>query len=171
MRTSLYAIMLGGLALIVAACRPADVPQAAAASAGFPPKTCPVTAPPEPPFVPPDPYPAIPPNAGEFWYGTEALWTALPGSGAWGQLARGEKFFWWSADYILKDELVPELTVTARRLDAAAPEFATSEATNASHASFGTAMLVGVELPTPGCWEITGTYKGESVSLVVFVPE
>jgi hypothetical protein len=99
------------------------------------------------------------------------LWTALPESGSWGQLARGEKFFWWSADYAVRDELVPNLTVTGRRLDGEAPGFETSEATNVSHKSFGIAMLVGVELPTPGCWELTGTYRGESLSLVVLVPE
>jgi hypothetical protein len=170
MRTFLYLTQFATLALLIAACSPAGFPQAeAAAEVSL--KTCPVTAPPEPPFVPPAPFPAVPPNAGEFWYGTAALWTTLPEDGAWGQLARGEKFFWWSAEYDVKAELVPDLTITGRRLDAEAPSFETSEATNASHKSFGTAMLVGVELPTPGCWEITGTYRGERLSLVVLVPE
>ena len=130
-----------------------------------------MTTPPEPPFIPPETYPAVPPNPGEFWYGTPVLWTALPEDGTWGQLARGEKFFWWSADYVLQDEPMPGLTVTGRRLDADATNFTTSDATNASHKSFGTAMLVGIELPTPGCWEITGAYQGENLTLVVFVPE
>ena len=30
-------------------------------------------------------------------------------------------------------------------------------------------MLVGVYVPTPGCWEITGDYKGQKLSFVVWV--
>jgi hypothetical protein len=32
-------------------------------------------------------------------------------------------------------------------------------------------MLVGVYVPTPGCWEITGEYRGEKLSFVVWVKE
>jgi hypothetical protein len=31
-------------------------------------------------------------------------------------------------------------------------------------------MLVGVEIPTPGCWKISGQYRGAEVSYVVWVP-
>jgi hypothetical protein len=30
-------------------------------------------------------------------------------------------------------------------------------------------MLVGAYVPTSGCWEITGEYKGEKLSFVVWV--
>jgi hypothetical protein len=30
-------------------------------------------------------------------------------------------------------------------------------------------MLVGIYVPTPGCWEITGEYKSQKVSFVVWV--
>jgi hypothetical protein len=30
-------------------------------------------------------------------------------------------------------------------------------------------MLTGVYTPTPGCWEITGDYKGQKLSYVVWV--
>jgi hypothetical protein len=40
-----------------------------------PPDTCPVTAPPEPRFVPPKPSRTYGPNPGEFWYGTNGLWS------------------------------------------------------------------------------------------------
>jgi hypothetical protein len=30
-------------------------------------------------------------------------------------------------------------------------------------------MLVGVYFPTPGCWEVTGEYKGQKVSFVVWL--
>jgi hypothetical protein len=46
------------------------------------PETCPVTKPATQPFVPPPPYPARP-SGGQFWFGTDRLWTALPKTGAW----------------------------------------------------------------------------------------
>jgi hypothetical protein len=30
-------------------------------------------------------------------------------------------------------------------------------------------MLTGVIVPTPGCWEITGAYKGQQLNFVVWV--
>src|SRR6516225_302757 len=48
----------------------------------IPPDSCAVTKPAERPFVPPAPHPAKP-SVGQFWVGTDRLWTALPVSGAW----------------------------------------------------------------------------------------
>jgi hypothetical protein len=31
------------------------------------------------------------------------------------------------------------------------------------------AMLTGVYVPTPGCWEIAGDYKGQKLSFVVWL--
>jgi len=63
------------------------------------------------------------------------------------------------------------MTIRARRLDEPGKTFEQSGATNASHPSFpATAMLHGLELPAYGCWEITGEYKGERLSFVVWVP-
>jgi hypothetical protein len=59
--------------------------------------------------------------------------------------------------------------VTAERIDGKAPRGESSEATNASSGDIGVAMLVGVNLPTPGCWKITGNYKEEKLSFVVWV--
>jgi hypothetical protein len=30
-------------------------------------------------------------------------------------------------------------------------------------------MLVGVDFPTEGCWEITGAYEGNKLSFVVLI--
>src|SRR5215471_18394318 len=46
------------------------------------PETCPVTKPAMQPFVPPAPYHAKP-SRGQFWFGTDRLWTDLPETGAW----------------------------------------------------------------------------------------
>jgi len=61
------------------------------------------------------------------------------------------------------------LAVTAERLDEQAPILQGSKATNASASDIGSAMLVGVDLPTLGCWKITGKYGGAELSFVVRV--
>ena len=135
--------------------------------------TCPVTQPPATPFVPPKPYPESP-GTGRFWYGNEALWTAVPESGQWSALphnAEGytQKLFWWREDYSWQKEPEPQLTVTGQRLDANAPPLNVSRATNAFAADIQSAMLVGIEFPTLGCWEITGWYGSHELSFVIFV--
>ena len=131
---------------------------------------CPVTQPPETPFIPPGPWPSQPPGTDQFWYGDRGLWTALPASGSWRQLALGEKFWWWSKEFDVAEDATPDLTVTARRLNSDAPSFQVSEATNGYHSSFNWAMLIGVKLASPGCWEFTGEYKGHQLSFVLWVP-
>jgi hypothetical protein len=133
---------------------------------------CPVTRPPDPPFVPAD-GPQRPPDYYDaFWYGTDALWAMPPFDGTW-PLDRGEdgwytqKAFWWSEDFA---ETVPDISVTGRRLDGPAAPIRADHPTNAG-ADFGLAMLVGIELPTPGCWELTATYRGHSLSYVVYVAD
>jgi len=139
---------------------------------GSAPADCPVTRPPEPPFVPPSPYSKTAPFGG-FWFGTESLWTAVPSNGAWAGLSYNsgytQKIFWWRKGYSWTAEPEPELTVTAQRLDAPVPVVTGSKATNAYSYEIGSAMLVGVEFPTLGCWEITGAYSGTELSFVVWV--
>lgn len=67
----------------------------------------------------------------------------------------------------------PNLTVTGRRLDAPAPPLKTDEHanngwTNDSHHAF---MVAGIFIPTLGCWQITGDYKGNRLTFVVLVRE
>ncbi len=133
---------------------------------------CPVTRPPDPPFVPAEGPQRPPDYEHAFWYGTDALWTMPTFGGTWA-LARGEdgwytqKTFWWSKDFA---EIEPKITVTARRLDGSAAAIHTGRPTNAG-SDFGSAMLVGVEFPTAGCWELTAAYRGHSLSYVVYVQD
>jgi hypothetical protein len=60
--------------------------------------------------------------------------------------------------------------MTPRRLDGDAPVFRAFEATNGYHDSFNWAMLMGVTLSSPGCWEFTGEYRGHQLSFVLWVP-
>jgi hypothetical protein len=133
--------------------------------------TCDVTVP-TADFVPPDPFPRTPTEEGTArWFGTPDLWTMLQADGD--HWTRGvvaphkinRKLFWWSSHWSPSSEPVPAITVSAERLDGDGS--ATGDgATNAS-AGFGTAMLVGLELPTTGCWRITGRYHDTELSFVV----
>jgi len=55
------------------------------------------------------------------------------------------------------------------RVDGPAKALVASSATNAFASDIGSAMLVGVEMPAAGCWEITGHYKEQRLSFVVWV--
>jgi hypothetical protein len=74
------------------------------AKAGTGRASCPVTRPPQPPFVPPTPYPATPPALyGGFWYGSNELWTLLHADGTWvmprDEHGLSDKSFWWRAGF------------------------------------------------------------------------
>lgn len=169
------------LALMLAACgtpspiaypNPSTVGQNPTSAA--PPVNCAVTRPPSPAFVPPPPAPAQPPSvySGQVWYGTPDLWTMLPNDGTWsltaGSGGLSQKVFLWSQAYNADAEPSPALSLAANRLDSAAAPILVSNATNA-RADFGQAMLVGLTLPSAGCWEVTGQYKGHNLSFVVWV--
>lgn len=131
------------------------------------PETCAVTNPLEHPFVPPRPYLA---SNGLNWFGTDRLWTFLPSDGIWGQ---GEKTFWFREEWShytrwIPDESALKLTITARRLDAATPppEISAGPTFTPDWKAF---MLGGINLPTPGCWEITGRYEDAEVQFVEWV--
>ena len=138
-----------------------------------PPANCPITVPQNPLFVPPAPYDSMGYD-GEFWYGSDSLWTAVRENGIWEALPHNpegytQKVFWWRDGYVWTEEPEPALTVTGERLDAPAPPLHASEATNASASDIGSAMLVGVDMPTLGCWKITGRYGDAELSFVVWV--
>jgi hypothetical protein len=142
-----------------------------------PPASCPVTTPPARPFTPPA---WSEPGDDSFWLGSEKLWTEGDKSGVWdwephepwdGNLT--VKISWGSVDYDWQKEPRPNLTLTGRRLDGEAPPLLLAPMTHilpgpGPNAGRGT-MLSGVYVPTPGCWEITGEYRGEKLSFVVWV--
>jgi hypothetical protein len=154
----------------------ATVATTAKVGAGRP--SCPITRPPQPPFVPPKPYRATPPRLyGGFWYGSDQLWTMLPADGTW-EMARDkdglfDKSLWWRAGFDPRREQTPSLTLSARRLDVPGRAIAASsgKATNGwrDDDDIGAFMLTGIELPAAGCWEITGHYRARELSFVVWV--
>jgi hypothetical protein len=139
-----------------------------------PPASCPITAPQDPPFTAPEPYSQNAPFEYHFWFGSKNLWTMLPKDGIWYALPHNpegytQKVFWWRDGYVWTEEPEPELIVTGERLDAPVPPLIASKATNAYASDIGSAMLVGVDLPTLGCWKITGEYADAELSFVVWV--
>jgi hypothetical protein len=135
---------------------------------------CPVTQPPEQSFTPPPPYSPSAPGTGNFWYGTNLLWTVVPSDGTWSGLPLNpdgytQKVLWWREGYSWTEDPTPELAVTGKRLDAPAPPLNVSRPTNAFAESIQSAMMVGVDFPTLGCWEITGSVVDQALSFVVWV--
>ena len=141
----------------------------------IPPASCPVTLAPAVPFTPPG-VPEMVKDDIVFWFGTEKLWTSLRRSGeVWGWKPRPagtsnltQKLFYYSVDYDRHREGNADLKVTGRRLDADAPPLWTPPTTNALGEPYD-AMATGVYMPTPGCWEITGEYKGQKLTFVVWL--
>lgn len=138
--------------------------------------SCPVTKP-EPAFTPSigGPAPARPPAAYEAaWYGDARLFTMLDLQGeAWVGLPRGveglgQKTFWWSEGFDVDAEPSPSISVAGERLDGGGRFVAPGPGTNAT-ADFGSAMLVGIDIPSTGCWRLTATYEGADLSIVVWV--
>ena len=110
---------------------------------------------------------------GSFWYGTPALWTNLPVAGTWSALPRDktgfvQKTVFWREGFDAISEPQPALTVSGRRLDAEAPTFAFSDATHGFDET-GNFMLMGISIPTEGCWGITAEYQEASLSYIVLV--
>jgi hypothetical protein len=139
------------------------------------PDGCPVTTQSQSaPFVPPKPY-SQDAGVGSFWFGTDNLWTVLPSDGAWRGLGHytpndptfRQKLFLWRQGYDWRTEPRPNLKVIGRRLDAHADPLLVDRPTNVSSEPGG--MLVGINFPTVGCWEITGRYGDDELTFVVWV--
>lgn len=154
---------------------PTDSVQGTPQATEEPPESCPVTKPPKPPFVPPPPYPS---DAG-VWIGSPKLWTNIPRSGTWRSLPHytaddpryRQKVFWWSEGYDWRKENPPNLTISGKRLDGPAPPLSADPHANAGWTGdrYHAFIVDGIFVPTLGCWEITGRYKGEELSYVVWV--
>jgi hypothetical protein len=144
------------------------------------PASCPVTTRPERPFIPPADYrngEELPKNF--FWIGTNELWTGILEHQYWywrphkpgHEQDLTQKIFWFRETYNWHKEPIPKLRVTGKRIDGPSPPLMNPQgpATNAIMDENHGAMLTGVYLPAPGCWEITGDYEGTKLSFVVWV--
>lgn len=113
-----------------------------------------------------------------FWFGSDKLWTDLRADGTWQGLPHytpestsfRQKLFWWRQGYDWLAEPNPFLKVTGRRLDAPAQALASSQANGSyRHEDWESFMVVGIDIPTYGCWQITGRYGDDELTYVVIV--
>ena len=115
-------------------------------------------------------------------YGSEALAVALPADGSWpttGPTARiAVKLFWRSAGY--RPGMEQHLHIDIVNLDDGPNDAVVKDVTSAKPVSSdlerarfdhewedGWLMLTGIDFPSPGYWEITGSYLGQSLTFVV----
>jgi hypothetical protein len=171
------AVLLAGLALIAPGLVP--VPGGPPASPGSSADTrtglsnCPLTQS-DPTFAPPRQAGADWTGKDGHWRGSPALWTLIaPGGDIWRGLPRTEagftqKTFWWSEDFRVNVEPTPQIFVVGRRLDGPGA-FGFGPGTNAGGSDIGSAMLVGIDVPTAGCWEMTASYRSAELTIVVWV--
>ena len=115
-------------------------------------------------------------------YGSEALAVALPADGRWPvtePYARiAVKLFWRSAGF--RPGMEQNLKVEIQNLNGGLNDAVVKHVTSANsvpddlqNAHFndewqnGWLMLTGIDFPSPGCWEITGGYFGQTLTFVV----
>ncbi len=115
-------------------------------------------------FVPPEPYAPSRKADGLAWHGTAELWTALSISGEHSP----RKSVWWSENFPGGTvEESPVILVEWTRLDTDAPTVTNdSLGTNAYTDADGSFIIGGIDPDGGGCWRVTATYKGASMSYV-----
>jgi hypothetical protein len=173
---------------LVTACGAPSSSSIAAANAGRAPEGshpsrnvdgCQVTVPPQPGFVPPEPYPPEPPLE-QVWYGSPELWTLLDsGPAVWQGLPVGEdghvgdKTLWFSETFSTAagEDFSgdADITLTAVHLDGSARTVVQRGGVPSFNRGIKNFMLVGLTVPEPGCWEVTATYRGAELSYVFLV--
>lgn len=110
---------------------------------------------------------------GSFWYGSHALAVALPKEGAKCSTTKlganlSMKLFWWSDKYVAGTS--QPFVVSAHNLHGDPGTIRITPPHNATHTADGGpphAMLVGLDIQDPGCWEITGEFLGETLTIIV----
>jgi hypothetical protein len=143
-------------------------PQATAArqpwESAQPPSTCAITRS-GPNVTPPAPIEptVLPVPWVRDWYGNDALWVRLPPTGVLPAEPEspgfGTKFPWWRT-------LPGKLLVTAQRLDGPTGSFTADIPDGYGNLGF---QVSGLGWSAPGCWRVTGTVQGHSLTFTVWV--
>lgn len=120
---------------------------------------CPVTLPSSSPVD----VPASASNSSFAWFGNEALALRLPTDGRWKGMGPARNFFdkfWiWRRGYEAKLETRPDLTFTGVKLNRGdKPERMEIDGATNAFGEGWSQMLVGMEFPSAGCWQVTAKY-------------
>ena len=106
------------------------------------------------------------------WYGSEDLAAWIPKHGHWNGMGLQQnyrnKFWWWQKDFDTRKGGKPALTVSANRLDAYAEPVFIDDATAGYNVTLN-AILVFMEFPALGCWEVIGDYQGQQLKIILKV--
>jgi hypothetical protein len=113
---------------------------------------------------------------GFVWVGSPKLAAHVPETDHWTAMGPEHNYFdkwwWWREGYRAIEEPEPDLVITATRLDEDLSPVVISNATNAiSSDGNRDLMLVGMEFPTSGCWEVVGRYQDQELRFVFKVGE
>lgn len=104
------------------------------------------------------------------WVGTPRLAARIPYAGNWEGMGPkgkfGDKWWWWREGYNAREETQPELSITSRRLDVDEVTTTTSPFVTNAYGPGWDMILVLMEFPATGCWEVTGSYQGETLKFV-----
>ena len=108
--------------------------------------------------------------SNRLWFGSESLAVAIPKNGVWHGMGPErdffDKLFWLVGGF--QPGLESDFSLTGRHLYDDSIKPIIGDAYPASD-SGGWSLLVGVSFPQSGCWELTGTYLGQSLTFVVDV--
>jgi hypothetical protein len=109
-------------------------------------------------------------------YGPEDGLRVFISEGGWGDLPQDEqgysnKVFWKYPGYSATEDPMPNLKVSGKQLGGTSSFVEEGPATNAfgNPDLLGDAILSGVSIPLPGCWQLTGEYGDSQLSFVVWV--
>ena len=162
---------------------PATNPQPTSAIATGIEGSCAVTKPPAKPFVPAQLLGHV--GGAGFSYGSERLWTILPRDGILKGLVLNYVpipsvystwMMWGREGYDRYTEPHPKLKITGRRLDANSHPLVDRGTEGCCSVTDGPQPLdsfisASFDLPTLGCWEITGRYKEETLTVVIWATD
>ena len=103
------------------------------------------------------------------WYGSESLAVVLPPEGKWGVTGPTSriavKLFLWGLGFepgMEKHLSVEIASMTSREVDAVVKDITNARPIDGD----SSAMLVGIDFPSAGCWRITAEYLGQSLTFI-----
>ena len=107
--------------------------------------------------------PGIASGHGQVWYGSESLAVSLSGDGTF---STKHKLLWWREGAWDHDELYVRAKRVSGKPITANSWWSTNMSTNR-----WSVMHNPIGFPTPGCWQVTGTYEDASITFVTNVNE
>jgi hypothetical protein len=131
-------------------------------------------------FIPPLPY-RQKAGPGQFWFGTNRLWTSLPIDGTWkglpqhspGDLSFREKMAFYRQGYTVdNDPQPPKLVIKARRLDTDSSSYVLDQPITVWHDDRDHPFIMtGINFGALGCWEIRARYSDDEIRFVIRITQ